>query len=124
MPRIKPIGGYAEVRYNGETLLFRSELTWSFQKFTKKAVAGRDARVHGYTQEPAVPYIEGKHTYDGSRTIKDLEAIEDATVTVRLADGRVLVLRNAFIAGEIKPGGDEGEISIRWEGSEGEELPA
>ena len=33
MARVKLIGGVAEVRYNGETLLFRSELTWNFQRY-------------------------------------------------------------------------------------------
>lgn len=124
MARVKLIGGVAEVRYNGETLLFRSELTWNFQRYVKTGFAGRDSKVHGYTAEPSVPHIEGKFTHDGSKTIRDLEAIEDATVVVRLGDGRVLVLRGAYIAGEIKPNGDTGELSLKWEGSDGEELPA
>ena len=124
MARNKLIGGVAEVRYGGETLLFRGELKWNFQQYFKKTVAGRDGKIHGHTREPNVAYIEGKFTFDGAKTTKDLEAIEGAIVTVRLGDGRMLVLRDSVVAGEITPGGDEGEVTLRFEGAEGEELSA
>jgi len=122
MARVKPIGGYADVRVNDQSLLFRGEMTWNFQVFQKKGFAGRDGRVHGYTKDPSVPFIEGEFTYDGSLTTKQLEAIEDATLSVTLATGGQLVLRGAFIAGEITPGADEGKLKIRFEGEAGEEL--
>lgn len=122
MARVRPIGGYADVRVNDRSLLFRGEMTWNFQVFQKTGFAGRDARVHGYTKAPQVPYIEGEFTYDGTMTTRELEAIEDATVSVTLAHGGQLVLRGAFVAGEITPAGDEGKLKIRFEGEAGEEL--
>jgi len=71
-----------------------------------------------------VPYIEGTYTYDGSLTIADLEAITGATVSVELGNGAQLVLRQAYVAGEITPEGDEGKVKIRWEGQDGEEISA
>jgi hypothetical protein len=124
MNRTKPIGGYSEIRFNGNLLEFRSELTWNFQKAIKKGVAGRDGRVHGFTVEPHVPFIEGDFTHSGRYKIADLEAIADAVVTSRLADGRVLTLRGAFVAGEIAPTGDDAKVKIRFEGEDGEELAA
>lgn len=122
MSSTKPIGGVADVHYNGETLLFRGEMTWNFQKFQKKKVAGRDGRVHGHTVDPSVPYIEGSFTFDGSKTTADLEAIAGATVSVELGTGMQLVLRGAVVAGEIAPEGDEGKLKIRFEGDDGEEI--
>jgi len=124
MARTKPIGGYAEVRFNGNVMEFRSELTWNFQTFVKKGVAGRDGRVHGHLVEPQVPYIEGEFTHSGQYKTADLEAIVNATVTARLADGRVLTLRGAYVAGEIAPQGDDAKVKIRFEGEAGEELAA
>ena len=49
---------------------------------------------------------------------------EDVALTPIYVSQRVLVLRGAYIAGEIKPNGDTGELSLKWEGSDGEELPA
>jgi hypothetical protein len=124
MSMTRPIGGVADVNYNGNVLLFRGEMTWSFQVFAKKGIAGRDGRVHGFTADPMVPYIEGTFTYDGSFTIADLEKITGATVSVELGDGRQLVLREAYVAGEITAEGDEGKMKIKFEGQAGEELAA
>lgn len=122
MARVRPIGGTAEVRVNDRSLLFRGDMTWNFQVFQKKGVAGRDGRVHGYTKDPNVPFIEGEFTHDGTLTIRELEAIEDATISVTLATGAQLVLRGGYVAGEIAPGADEGKVKIRFEGEAGEEL--
>jgi hypothetical protein len=122
MARTRPIGGTADVRVNDRSLLFRGEMTWNFQVFQKKGVAGRDGRMHGFTVDPNVPFIEGEFTHDGTLTTKELEAIVDATVSVALATGAQLVLRGAYVAGEVTPGADEGKVKIRFEGEAGEEL--
>jgi hypothetical protein len=124
MSMTRPIGGVADVNVNGQVLLFRGDMTWNFQRYIKKAVAGRDGRVHGFTSEPSVPSIEGTFTYDGSFSIAQLEAMTGATISVELGDGRQLVLRQAFVAGEIQPEGDEGKIKIKFEGQSGEEVAA
>lgn len=124
MSRTKPIGGYAEVRVNGDAMLFRGDMTFNFQTQIKDGVVGRDGRHHGFTVKPNVPFIEGDYTFDGKYTTAQLEAIVDATVTARLADGRVLVLRGAYIAGEMPVNVDEAKGKIRFEGEAGEELAA
>ena len=124
MSRTKPIGGYAEVRVNGEVLEFRGDMTFNFQTQVKEGVVGRDGRHHGFTVKPNLPFIEGEYTFGGKYTTAQLEAIVDATVTARLADGRVLVLRGAYMAGETTINVDEAKGKIRWEGEAGEELAA
>lgn len=124
MSRTKPIGGFAEVRFNDQILLFRGDFTWNFQVFQKKGVRGRDGRSHGFLVDPQVPYIEMEVTWDGSLTTRQLEDATDATVSATMADGRQLVLRGAFVAGEINPQADEAKCKLRWEGEDGEELAA
>ncbi len=124
MSMTRPIGGVADVNFNGQVLLFRGDMTWSFQKFEKKGIAGRDGRVHGFTSDPKIPFIEGSYTYDGAVTIAQLEAVTGASISVELGDGRQLVLRDAYVAGSIEAEGDDGKIKIRWEGQDGEELAA
>jgi len=119
-----PIGGEGQVRVNGERIPFRGDLTWNFQVAQKKGIAGRDGAVHGFVKDPVVPFIEGEFTVDGKKSTKDLEAIVDATVQVVLADGRQLVLRGSYVAGEITPGLDEAKVKLKFEGSDGEEIPA
>jgi hypothetical protein len=116
MARTKPIGGYADVRFNDQVLLFRGDMTYNFQVFQKTGVRGRDSRFHGHTVAPQVPFIEMEISWDGSVTTKQLEAAMDATVSCTLADGRQLVLRGAYVAGEINPNVDEAKCKLRWEG--------
>lgn len=124
MSRTKAIGGYAEVRVNGDSMLFRGDMTHNFQTHIKEGIVGRDRRHHGFIEKPNLAYIEGDYTFDGKYTTAQLEAIVDATVTARLADGRVLVLRGAYIAGELPVNVDEAKGKIRFEGEAGEELAA
>lgn len=56
MSRTKPIGGYAEVRVNGEVLEFRGDMTFNFQALIKEGVVGRDGKHHGFTvKNPTFP---------------------------------------------------------------------
>src|SRR5476649_1097500 len=106
----KPIGGIAQVKFNGSTLMLRGELQFNFQTGEKKGVVGRDGTFHGFTIDPKLPFIEGDYTHDGSYATSDYEAITGATVTVYLADGRTLVLRQAYVAGEITVNVDEAKV--------------
>ncbi len=124
MSKTKPIGGYAEVRFNGEMLLFRGDMTHNFQTEVKEGVVGRDKRSHGFTVKPVLPFIEGEFTHDGSFSTADYEAISGATITARLADGRVLVLRGAYVAGDIVVNDDDAKVKLKFEGTAGEELKA
>lgn len=124
MANSKPIGGTGTVRVNGNRIPFRGDLTWNFQTAQKKGVAGRDSDVHGFTTDPVVPYIEGDFTWDGGVTTKQLEAIVNGTVAVLLQDGRQLILRGAWVAGEITPNLDEGKCKLKFEGVDGEEVAA
>jgi hypothetical protein len=124
MAKNTPIGGTGTVRVNGRRIPFRASLTWNFQTHKKTGVAGRDNAVHGFTTEPTVPFIEGDFTWDGGFSTRDLEAITNAVVAVVLADGRQLVLRGAYVAGDIQPELDEAKCKLKFEGDDGEEIPA
>lgn len=121
--KIGPIGGTAQVRVGDRLLRFRSEMTYNFQVFKKTGVGGGDGAVHGYTQETNVPYIEMEVTQDGTQLkTRDWEAIDNAIVNCALANGVQLVLRGAYVAGEIVPDAMKGSLKVRFEGTDGEEV--
>jgi hypothetical protein len=51
-----------------------------------------------------------------------LVSMKDATVTLTLANDKVIVLRGAFFAGEGTGNTDEGNIGVRFEGDGAEEI--
>ena len=118
----KNLGGTGTVRVGDKMLPFRGSMSWNFQTAEKKGIAGRDKSVHGFTEEPKVPHIEGEFTWDGGYTTRELEAIQDATVSVVLNDGRQLVLRGAYVAGDIAPSLDDAKCKLKFEGVDGEEI--
>lgn len=91
-------------------------------KFEKKtAIVGADG-VHGFASEWVAPYIEGAITDAEDLILQSLVEIEDATVTLELANGKVFVLGEAWYAGEGNPSTEQAEIPVRFEGKTGEET--
>ena len=87
----------------------------------KTAIVGAD-KVHGYAGEQTVPHIEGAITDAEDLVLANLLALNDATVTLELANGKVFMLRNAWYAGDGNPSTEQAEIPVRFEGLEGEEI--
>jgi hypothetical protein len=73
---------------------------------------------------PQAPFIEGKITDRGTLDLQKLVSIEDATVTLELANGKSILLREAWFAGEGNVSTEEGEIDVRFVGRSAEELTA
>ena len=53
----------------------------------RDALVGPD-RVHGYKELPQVPFIEGEITDAGTLKVKDLLGIEEATIHLKVANGK------------------------------------
>jgi len=87
----------------------------------REAVVGADS-VHGYKEMPQVAFIEGEVT---DRADIDLQALcegDDMTVTLELANSKVITLRNAWFAGDGTGNSEEGNIAVRWEGLSADEV--
>lgn len=114
-------GGIIFVKVNGEIQDAKGNFTYNLGKPKREAIIGSDV-VHGFKETPQVAFIEGEIT---DRQTLDLEAMvttEDATVTLELANGKVISLRQAWYAGEGTGNTDEGNVAVRWEGKSGEEI--
>ena len=87
----------------------------------RDAIVGHDT-VHGYKELPQVSFIEGAITDRGTLALETLLNIKQATVTLELANGKVIVLRDAWFAGEGTGNTEEGEIEVRFEGMSADEI--
>lgn len=115
------VGGIIELKINGSIMAAKGNFTYNLGRTKKEAVLGAD-RVHGYKETPQVAFIEGEIT---DRDTLDLEALAnttDATVYLRLANGKLIVLRQAWYAAEGTGNTEEGNIGVRFEGMSGEEI--
>ena len=114
-------GGLIQVQANGE--IFDAKGSWSYNlgRPKREPIIGADG-VHGYTEKPQVAYIEGEITDRGSLDLNALVTLTEATVTLQLANGKVVVLRDGWYAGDGKVGAEEANIEVRFEGKGAEEI--
>lgn len=118
------IGGLIFVKVNGEVLKAKGAFTYSLGIPKREAVMDAGGGVAGYKETPQVPYVEGAMTDSDALDLKAILEMKDATVTIELANGKTIVLRQAYCASEGQVSTEEGEISIRFEGFSAEEIPA
>jgi len=117
------VGGILFIKKDGEQLQAKGAFTYNLGVPEREAVVGSDG-VHGFSEMPRVPFIEGAITDSDELDLATLLRTRDSTVTIELANGKTVVLREAWFAGESSPNTETGEIPVRFEGIEGEEVAA
>lgn len=117
------IGGTIQVQIDGQVHRAKGAWTYNLGKPKREVVVGADA-VHGYKETPAIPFVEGEITDRGDMDLAAVSSSRNVTVTLSLANGKVILLRDAVAAGDWVGNTDEGNISARFEGSGAEEVPA
>lgn len=114
-------GGIIQLQIDGEIHDAKGNFTYNLGRAKREAIVGSDT-VHGYTEKPQVAFIEGEITDRGTLDLADLVTTKLATITLELANGKVVVLRDGWFAGEGTGNTDEGNIAVRFEGASAEEV--
>lgn len=115
------VGGIIFLKANGEQFRVKGGFTYDLGQPKRDAVMGHDGP-HGYKEVPKVPYIEGEITDGQDVDQEQLQNITDATITLELANGKVVALREGWYAGDGTTGTEEGNTSVRFEGMRAEEI--
>lgn len=115
------VGGIIEFKIDGAVYNAKGSFTYNIGRPKRDAVIGADA-VHGFKETPQVSFIEGEITDSPDLALDKLTTIEGATVYLRLANSKLIVLRDAWYASEGTGNTDEGNIGVRFEGKSGEEV--
>lgn len=115
------IGGIIELKVNGSVFSAKGSFTYNIGRNRREGVLGAD-KVHGFKEMPQIPFIEGEITDSPSLDLEQLVTLQDATVMLRLANGKLIVLRQAWYAAEGTGNTEEGNIGVRFEGKTAEEV--
>jgi len=115
------VGGIIFLKTNGNLLQAKGEFTYNLGANKREAVVGAD-EIHGFKEEPQVAMIEGAITDNDELDVEAILNLRDAVATLQLANGKSVVLREAFYAGEGNITTTEGEIEFRLEGITAEEI--
>jgi len=114
-------GGIMYLKVNGGIMDAKGEFTYNLGKPKREAIIGADT-VHGYKETPQTPFIEGEITDRADLDLAALCDTVDATITLELANGKVITLRDAWYAGEGTGNTEEGNIAVRFEGLSADEV--
>ena len=115
-------GGIVYVRVGGELLDGKGSWTYGLGLPKQEGFLGT-ARAAGYKTVPQIAFIEGALTDANDFDLAKFQAVDGETVTLELANGKSIVLSDAWYAGEGTGSTEEGEISVRFESrSEGVEV--
>jgi hypothetical protein len=115
------VAGIAFLKVDGEQYPLRGNFTVSPSPVERAGIAGQD-RVHGYSELPRVPFIEGDVTLVPELSIEDVDAVTNATVTAELANGRSYVLREAWCKSALELNAADGLTRVRFEGTSCDEI--
>ena len=116
------IGGIFNLKINGVLYTAKGDFTYSLGLPKHEAVLASNGSVAGFKVTGTVPYIEGEITDRGDLDLKALLSVQDGVITLELINSKVIVLSGAHGAsdGEVSTG--EGNIKVRFEGIQAEEI--
>jgi Phage tail tube protein len=109
------IGGAAYLKIDGVQHMSRGNWTYNFGKPTRTTVFD-GANTVGYVEEPQEPMVEGDMTIPSTLDVGKLVESDDITLTLELDNGNVVVLRNAWFAGEGTVNVQEGSMPAKFVG--------
>lgn len=114
--------GLIQLQVNGEIQDAKGAFTYNLGRPKREAIVGADG-IHGFKETPQVSMIEGAITDKGTLDLAALTSGRDLTLTLSLSNGKVIVLRDGWFAGDGTVSTEESEIPVRWEGANAEEVP-
>ena len=115
------VGGIIFFKVDGELFQAKGEFSYNLGQPKREAIVGQD-NTHGFKELPQVAMIEGSITDSDELDLESFVTIRDATVTLELANGKIISLKEAFFAADGNVSSSEGEIEVRFEGIRAEEV--
>ena len=99
----------------------KGNFTYNLGAPKREALIGADLVIQGYKEMGQVPFVEGEITDQRDLILSDFLNLENTTITLELANGKVVTVRNAWYAADGNVQTEEGNIQVRFEGIEAEE---
>lgn len=115
------VGGLIALKIDGDLVKAKGNFTYNLGAPKRDGVIGADV-VHGYKEVVQIPFIEGEITDHRGMSLEALILTDEATITLELANGKVIVLREGWYAGEGTGNTEEGNVAVRFEGLSAEEI--
>ena len=113
--------GVLYFKVDGQQYDARGSFTYSLGSPKREAIVGPSG-VYGYKEMPQAPYIEGEVTDARGLDVAALQGMTESTVTLEIANGKTVVLRDAWYAADGTVGTEDANVQVRFEGLGAEET--
>lgn len=111
-------GGIIQIQVNGTVIEVAGAWSYNLGLPTREALLGHDTAAGGnYKEMPKTAFMEGDIRDSDELDVAALRTITGATITLKVANGKSIVLRKAYAAGDWDQGTEEGTIAARFEGA-------
>ena len=117
-------GGTISFKVNSVLRDAKGSFTYNLGAMMREPVLNADGTVAGYKETPQVPRIEGVITDQRDLILSDFLNLTNETITLELANGKVVDQRNSWYAGSGDVTTEEGEIVVVFHGLSSEETNA
>ncbi len=115
-------GGLIQFQVGGVLHDAKGSFSYNLGHAMREDIVGSD-RVHGYSEKPQPAYIEGEITDRGTLDLGVLVDTTMTTVTLSLANGKTIMLRDAWFAADGTGNTEEGNVAVKFcSASEGQEI--
>jgi hypothetical protein len=121
MSSVNRRAGVIYLRKNGVLLEAKGSFSHNINPFKRETILSTMG-VSGYKETPQALFIEGELTDSKDLDLQLLYSGDNDTITLEEANGKTVVLRNAWYAGDGTVGTEDGNVSVRWEGISAEEI--
>jgi hypothetical protein len=112
------IAGTAYLSADGKTYPVRGEFKYNPGTVKRESKTGMDG-VHGYSEAPRVPFISCAMTDTGDMSVAAINAMNNVTVVVELANGKTIIGRNMWTVDDQDVDSVEAQFDVKWEGVQG-----
>jgi uncharacterized protein YycO len=112
------IAGFAYITIDGRSYAIAGEGNYRVSTNKRETLIGQDG-VHGYAETPTAGMISWKGRDSGSLSITALNDAVDVTVQLELANGKNVIARNAWRAGDpIEVASEDASFQVQFEAAD------
>jgi hypothetical protein len=115
------IGGTHRLTIDGKGVLVVGDMNFNLGRAKREMKLGND-KVHGYTEMPQVPFIDGNIRNDGSLKVDDILGVVNSTIQLEHANGKTYLFEKAAYCGDGDMTTEEGTLQFRIEAERAEEV--
>lgn len=115
------IAGVAYLKVDGQAYPMRGKFKYTANRRKREGIVGQDGP-HGYKEMPVIPSISGDVSDMPGMRVQDLEKITNATIQLELANGKIVVLSQAWWSDASEVDTEEGSFPVKFEGMECAEV--